>query len=177
METTVEVKEESEGAKRLRETYEKRRIEEEIGRFKNVAGKSPDHCDYQLGVELNAAGITIQIMPMVMDHPEVKTKVFGTIGNHGGWNFSRNWSYWVVNGPGLPLEYALELYDTLGSEVRVGGDCGCGSPELWYEGNPVTLYHVDTQRGLNALAKAIKQSMAHGMQLIKNYVPTIEKYR
>jgi hypothetical protein len=40
--------------------------------------------------------------------------------------------------------------------VRVEGHGGCPSPLEYCKGFAVGLYHVDTQKGLNALAQVIK---------------------
>ena len=85
---------------------------------------------------------------------EVPTSVVGLL--EGGWEFRRAWTYWVVKGPGVPYDLALYFDSIWGEKVRVNGDCGCRGPKVWAKGYPVTSYHVDTQDGLNALAKMIK---------------------
>ena len=80
--------------------------------------------------ELLAAGI--DIVPDDDDHGEVPTTFHGRV-NH--WVFHRAWYYWVarpvVASDGLPIERAQPLWESLGEEVRAGGDCGCREPEVW----------------------------------------------
>lgn len=121
--------------------------------FSNVAG-IPD-IDACMRAELGAAGIESVTLPLCMrdDTREVKANVVGQIGP---WGFDRAWRYWVAKGPGLPLLYADPLHQAFGSEVRVDGHCGCPSPREWHKGFAVGLYHVDTARGLLALAETLK---------------------
>ena len=103
-------------------------------------------------VELKAAGINITIFSSVL-RGEVPTLTFGSLSM---WRFTRAWYYWVAQGPGIPLEVADKLHAEFGHEVRVGGHCMCPSPREWFNGFGVGHYHVDTQRGLNALADALR---------------------
>lgn len=80
----------------------------------------------------------------------------GVIGACRSWIFRRAWYYWEATGPGIPPGSAKELHDRLGQEVRVEGHCGCPDPIEYCKGRPVRWYHVDTQRGLKALADVIK---------------------
>ena len=86
-------------------------------------------------------------------HPEMRTIVVGSLH---GWSFRRAWHYWVATGPGIEVAAAEKLHDKFGSEVRVDGHCGCPSPRERFKGLACGHYHVDTQRGLTALAEAIR---------------------
>lgn len=118
----------------------------------NYAGRAD--ADQALRDELELAGITIEHLPECMrqSNGEVKTTVIGSLH---GWGFKRAWRYWVCDGPGLPLDAAMKLHAEYGKEVRVAGHCGCPSPLEWYKGLGTGDYHVDTLRGLKALADTI----------------------
>ena len=119
--------------------------------FANYAGQ--DGVDDAVAAELEAAGIEVHRFPNPLDG-EVPTGVFGTLR---GWKFRRAWRYWVAEGPGIPPDFADELYESHGQEARVAGDCGCRSPRFWHKGFASGMYHVDTQEGLNALAETIRR--------------------
>jgi hypothetical protein len=102
--------------------------------------------------ELKAAGINITIFPRVRPG-EVPTLTFGGLSM---WSFTRAWYYWIAEGPGIPPDVAEKLHAEFGHEVRVDGHCGCPSPREWFNGFGVGHYHVDTQRGLNALADTLR---------------------
>ena len=120
--------------------------------FPNVAGHpNPDDI---LRAELEAAGIPVFESEIHRAHQgEVKTAISGTTKR---WSFDRAWYYWVAKGDGLPPRYARELHEIHGREVRVDGHCMSPSPE-YYDGFAVGLYHVDTPRGLKALADMLKR--------------------
>lgn len=119
--------------------------------FPNCAGQ-PD-IDDDLAAELEAAGIPVQRMPEILrGKGEVKSIICGWLHT---WAFKRAWYYWTAEGPGLPPQYADALHVLFGKEVRVGGHCGCPSPLEWYKGFAVGSYHIDTPRGLRALADAL----------------------
>lgn len=126
---------------------------EEVKLLPNYAGRSD--VDDKIAEELENAGIEFARMPETWrtHHPEMRTVVLGTLH---GWSFQRNWRYWVCKGPGIPLNHAEPLHERLGNEVRVDGHCGCPSPREWFKGLACGAYHVDTQRGLNALAETIR---------------------
>lgn len=96
--------------------------------MKNLAGDP--HCDGEIAIELQAAGITIARHEV--DHPEVKSTLHGELA---GWQFYRAWYYWTARpideDGGLPLELAIPLHETHGQEVRVAGHCGAPSPDEW----------------------------------------------
>lgn len=130
--------------------------------MKTFPNKAGDHADADeiLRSELKAAGIqTLQEHEgkppeyladlLRRGSGEVKTSV---IGIHCGWEFKRNWYYWVASGPGIPTTDAMKLHETHGTVVRVDGDCTAPSPESRYKGLSVGHYHVDTPEGLKALA-------------------------
>jgi len=79
-----------------------------------------------------------------------------------GFTFRRAWYYWMVSGM-MPLEVARRLWDDPEGKrsVRVGGHCGCPSPDEYgaynVDGKMVVLgYHVDTVDGLRLLVEAIR---------------------
>lgn len=122
--------------------------------FPNLAGKLGTTADACCVAELNAAGIKVEKYPECMrSRDEVKTVVVGTLH---GWMFRRAWYYWVAEGPGLPLDFAIKLHRKHGKDVRVDGHCGCPTP-FYCGGTAVNLYHVDTPDGLVALAQEIEQ--------------------
>lgn len=120
--------------------------------MENYAGT--DDKDMEIATELREAGITVHDFEWFRrSNREVKTSIFGELH---GWSFKRAWVYWVAEGPGIPPEYANKIHETHGEEVRVDGHCGCPSPLEWFKGFGVGHYHIDTQEGLNELAKIIK---------------------
>ena len=132
-------------------------------RFPNKAGDHQDTDDI-LRAELKAAGI--QTLQEYSNKPpeylaemlrgssgEVKTSVIGLLH---GWEFTRNWYYWVAKGPGIDVDTAEELHARFGNKVRVGGDAGCPSPRERYKGLACGYYHIDSPEGLKALADTIK---------------------
>lgn len=121
--------------------------------FKNQAGPWSEEKDIELTKELEEAGIEIHKYDFLRDKGEVKTQVRGNLFN---WSFERAWYYWMASGPGIPPQYANKLHEQHGSDVRVNGDCSCPSPKQM-RGFAVGNYHVDTQEGLNALAKTLRQ--------------------
>jgi len=106
----------------------------------------------QATAELEEAGIKPLTVPILLLGREVPAKVIGSLC---GWTFERAWTYWIAKGPGLPVEIADRLHETYGREVRVDGHCGAPSPREWFHGFGVGHYHVDSQAGLGALAKAL----------------------
>lgn len=124
-------------------------------RFPNLAGKTLG-VDARCTWELALAKIEVHSLPESTreTHPEMRTIIIGGLGD---WTFRRAWSYWIAEGPGIPPEIATELHEAHGKEVRVDGHCGCPSPLEWCKGFAVGMYHVDTQEGLNALSRVIRQ--------------------
>lgn len=124
-----------------------------VRRFPNYAGKHD--VDELIAKELEAAQIEVIHMPQYYRerHPEMRTVI---IGGLYGWTFKRQWYYWDAEGPGIEFLAAEELHQQFGSEVRVDGHCMCPSPGEWFNGLACGHYHVDTQRGLNALADTIR---------------------
>lgn len=119
--------------------------------FPNYAGH--DNVDDALEAELEAAGIPVQRMPEILrKRGEVQTIIVGWLHT---WAFERAWYYWRAKGPGLPPQYADALHVLFGKEVRVAGHCACPSPLEWYKGFAVGDYHIDSPRGLRALADAL----------------------
>ena len=121
----------------------------------NYAGMSDK--DEEIASELREAGIEVELHELFRDQGEVKTAVIGILFQ---WSFRRAWYYWVAKGPGIPPMYADKLHEEYGKEVRVDGNCTCPSPKEQFKGFAVGHYHVDTQRGLNALAHTIRKIVA-----------------
>lgn len=135
--------------------------------FPNKAGDHADTDDI-LRAELKAAGIpTLQESEgkppeyladfLRRSSGEVKTSVMGVLH---GWQFKRNWYYWIAEGPGIEWAAAEALHATHGRAVRVNGHCGCPSPTEQYKGLAVGNYHVDSPDGLKALADTINGLVA-----------------
>lgn len=101
--------------------------------------------------ELLTAGINVSRFPF--PRGEVPSHVIGSLS---GWNFSRNWYYWVAQGPGIPPDIAERLHATHSTAVRVEGHCGCPSPLEWRKGFAIGSYHVDSPEGLKALADTLR---------------------
>lgn len=120
--------------------------------FSNMAGHpNPDSA---LRAELCAAGIPLFESELLRDgQAEVNTSVQGSLF---GWGFRRAWYYWAAKGPGIPPNYAWELHKSHGREVRINGHCGCPDPG-YMKGFAVGTYHIDTQRGLQAMADMLKR--------------------
>lgn len=130
--------------------------------FPNMAGKK-ELANVVLIAELTEAGILVHDYSFNAEG-EVGSTIAGSLY---GWSFKRAWYYWVAKGPGLPPYHAHLLHQQFGKEVRVDGHCGCPSPLEWYGGFACNNYHVDTQRGLNALAAMIRLVAEHGEALAK----------
>jgi hypothetical protein len=134
--------------------------------FPNVAGMGrhdPQGVDGILKRELKAAGIKPVVMECMRNDNEPHSAVLGEMQ---GWLFKRAWYYWVAKGRGIPVEEAEALHATHGNSVRVDGHCGCPSPLEWCKGFPVTVYHIDNQQGLNALADTIRGIIERGQKML-----------
>lgn len=117
--------------------------------MKNLAGVN--NADETILEELYLAGI-----PAVKVEPNTGEVPFSYIGKMGSWTFSRRWYYWSASvedkTTGFPLEVALELHNrkhpisekNLGSIIRVGGHCGCPSPDE-YGAQPIYDEELDKQ--------------------------------
>lgn len=121
-----------------------------MDKFPNLAGKQDDDTPE---FELHAAGIEAVKLPEACRYGEPKTIIIGQLA---GWSFKRAWYYWVAEGPGIEVVTAEQLHAEHGSDVRVDGHCAAPSPREWFKGLSCGHYHVDTHRGLRALADAIK---------------------
>lgn len=135
----------------------------------NLAGRPKEECDAQCRKELTDAGIPIFPFPILQDG-EVKTDVFGMFGAESCakkrlvvWEFHRAWYYWVAtlhlpSAVHFKMDQAMQLHAIHGNVVRVDGHCGAPSPLEWWgvDGIPCH-YHIDTQDGLNAFARAVLQ--------------------
>jgi hypothetical protein len=121
--------------------------------MKNLAGDS--RADNTIRQELRRARIPMK------DTPLGRTEVpFTVIGRLGAWTFKRAWYYWMAHaeyGKGLPEEKAEALNTRWREEVRVQGYAGGTDVAQWLTGaGTIDTYHIDTQEGLNAFAKAIR---------------------
>jgi hypothetical protein len=118
----------------------------------NLAGTKDDRT---ARLELELASIPVFRVP-----GELGACKICVVGVLEGWLFTRAWRYWIAQGsPGLPLEAARNLHNLCGTVVRVAGHCGCPPPDVWCNSDDrIDMYYVDTQEGLNTLAKAIQNS-------------------
>ena len=135
--------------------------------FPNIAGmgrEDPGGTDALLAHELSVAGIPSTSFPECLRYKNEPCSV--TVGVLEGWLFQRAWYYWIVTGPGMPVEDAMRLHEVHGTSVRVEGHCGCPSPLEYRKGWPVTTYHVDNPEGLKALADAIRDVAERGRQML-----------
>ena len=117
--------------------------------------------DEEIKSELTEAGINAAEIPEIMrdHHPEMRTVI---IGQFFGWTFTRQRYYWKCVGPGIEVQAAEKLHEEIGKEVRVDGHFCCPSPMEHFAGLACGHYHVDSQRGLNALAATIRQLTTAG---------------
>lgn len=141
--------------------------------MKNLAGI--DDCDAHILRELTEAGID-PVYHSRRSKGEVAATVTGELG-FGSFVFRRAWYYWVVEG-NVPIELARKMYAVEERrDVRVSGHCGCPPPDEWAEPSEkelrrrckaesmdydfwkdmrmVTLYHIDSQEGLNFFVRAV----------------------
>ena len=81
----------------------------------------------------------------------------GIVGFYLKWKFERAWYYYVASGAGIPPEFAAPFDKEWGKEVRANGDCACRGAEFWGEGFGIGMYHIDTQRGLNAFVGMLRK--------------------
>ena len=119
--------------------------------------------DQQIADELKLAGINVAVdteRPGSRDASHVGEVHTLVTGDLLGWTFRRRWCYYLASGPGLPADVAEELHAAHGREVRVNGIGTAPSPSDYYRGLACGRYHVDTQRGLNALTAALRQVVA-----------------
>lgn len=82
----------------------------------------------------------------------------------------------MCKGPGIPNPTAEILHEKFGQEVRVDGHCGCPSPWEQFGGLACGRYHVDTQRGLIAIANTIQIVFEGGGSLeVKRFLDDMEQ--
>jgi hypothetical protein len=112
--------------------------------------------------ELAWAGIPFTTLSLPVARGRIASGVVGELHN---WGFTRNWYYWMAEGPGIPVEDAIELHEKFGREVRVEGHCGCPHPLEYRGGFGVGSYHVDSYEGLKALADTINKVAARGKEM------------
>lgn len=122
--------------------------------------------DAAIAAELEDAGIPImQGLSSETFRKIGKTEVRTCyMGELHGWVFSRNWNYWVAEGPGLPFDVASSLHDC-GFSIRARGHCADPHPFEMFGGLGAGSYHIDTPVGLKALANAIKFTV-HQSQIL-----------
>lgn len=93
--------------------------------MKNLAGNK--NCDIDIIEELQLA--EIEVVPFGGANLEVPSTVGGRIFCDGKEILlHRAWYYWMANGP-VPLELARKIYAIGAKDIRVGGHCGCPSPD------------------------------------------------
>lgn len=97
--------------------------------MENVAGLDIDKTDKILEDELKLAGIDIVRHNERISHPEVNTHISGKLN---GWEFRRNWYYWVGVGM-MPIEIARDIFALEAGKryIRAGGDCTCPPPDSY----------------------------------------------
>lgn len=83
----------------------------------------------------------------------VKTSIIGQLGP---WAFRRADTYWIAEGPGMPMDIANVLHTTMGHEIRVGGVAGGADPRTHFQGFTPTVYHIDTQDALDIFSQALR---------------------
>jgi hypothetical protein len=93
----------------------------------------------------------------------VQTSISGTLGP---WSFLREEMYWVAEGPGMPMQAAMELQADYASTVRVGGVAGGTDPRKYFSGFSIPVYHIDTHEGLLAFANKLKEIMIQAKDLV-----------
>lgn len=149
----------------------------EYAKFPNAARRERDpEIDAVLSAELEQAGIprmegcTDKLALLITKNSGVQTTVLGAFQ---GWSFTRYWYYWVVEGPGLPLDVAMVLWTDHGKHVRCNGDAGCRSPWFWNKGFATTKYHVFTQEGLAAMVEAIDHWSRHSRLFMQSNYPQV----
>jgi len=124
--------------------------------MKNLAGVDGLLADSQVIQELNAAGIT----PVrgVRHTGEVAASVTGKLGK---FVFTRRWYFWAVEGK-VPLSVALEMYANQAMEryIRADGFSSGVDPQERAVCGQITVYHIDTQEGLNFFVETLKN---HGL--------------
>lgn len=131
--------------------------------MKNLAGNKESNKFIQ--VELEKAKIPFE----KLNKPKGECQ-YTLIGKLKNWTFTRAWYYWIAQtneDNALPLSIALEMHNKkypdemfdhnqqmgkYGNSIRVGGHCGCPSPE---EYNVTDCYHIDTQEGLNEFVRVL----------------------
>ncbi|MFA6132646.1 MAG: hypothetical protein WC869_01365 [Phycisphaerae bacterium] len=105
----------------------------------NLAGRPIEHNDRQIANELARCGIDI-ICNHDCGKSEVQTTKAGVLvtATNGKAKFTRAWNYWVVECQ-VPIGLARAMYaNPVGkTDIRVGGHCGCPSPDSygcrWYD--------------------------------------------
>ena len=118
----------------------------------NLAGLK--ECDADIVKELTESGATVLLQDHV--HSEVPYHYIGCVGN---FILIRAWYYWVAKSiKGLPESAAEELNANYRNVIRVKGFAGGTDVKQWLsENNTIDLYHIDTQEGLNAFVKFVKE--------------------
>ncbi|MGB0972129.1 MAG: hypothetical protein ACPGVG_14395, partial [Mycobacterium sp.] len=124
--------------------------------MKNLAGHP--YADQHCSEELNLAGVPIVRLDDIPGY-EVRSRIQGQLGE---FHFRRCWYYWSVCGP-MPLDVARRIHQQAGDTVRTAGYAGGIDPDVWAEWpcpdrpkeTHVDSYHVDSQEGLDLLARFI----------------------
>lgn len=139
----------------------------------NLAGIDSRVTSELCTVELSKAGVAL-----MHDHHatngEVQSHITGLLTYKDGEvsvEFRRLWYYWSVHlSRPLPQAVAEVLNKKWEQEIRVDGYAGGKSPDP----RGVTVYHVDTQEGLNALVIALNEHFGAATipepQPLRNYI-------
>lgn len=141
--------------------------------MKNLAGIPTDDANAAIIDELASAGVDAVPVPLDARHREVLSTVDGVLRcGDRAFAFRRAWVYWSVGpaegSPALTLDdaEAIDAAPHVGERGHYSGHRGClGDVARWagYAGGiaprkfwPSSGWHVDTQAGLDALAKALR---------------------
>lgn len=129
--------------------------------MRNLAHENPSpemiaSVNLTVKAELQEAGIRLMRLTKVPNR-EVPSLWIGRIQ---GWEFIRAWGYWVARGK-MPMEWATAIHhDPKAEAIRAGGHAGRIAPGERgvgaVDGN-VTLYHIDSQDGLNLFVDYVKR--------------------
>jgi len=142
---------------------------------KNLAGIPTDDANAAIVDELASAGVDAVPVPLDARHREVLSTVDGVLRcGDRAFTFRRAWVYWTVGvadgSPALALDDAVAIdgapYDDergyysgrrgcLGDVARWGGMSGGVAPVEYFMASG-QHWHVDTQRGLDALVAALR---------------------
>lgn len=113
--------------------------------------------DGKVEAELNSAGIQMLKLPEFMRERSTNDLPCIIGGTYFMWSFERFPTYWAAEGPGIPFQYANELFKNHGASVRVDGNKKMISPSDKYKGLSIGYYHIDSLDGLKALMATLNK--------------------